>query len=181
MEQANDFFNTLLGQGKNINVAKLGKVVNFKSDVMAVDVIPLPGSDNSIILNVPVATIKSRDYTVYYPLSEGDTVVLLFIDNDTDNILLGEDSVQTERQHDISDCICLGGITLLQDSLDIENFDSLTVKSKETTIEITDELKIKSNNVVIEANNIELKGHGTLNGSRIAVAGDGTSDGATII
>lgn len=181
MEQANDFFNTLLDQGKNINVAKLGKVVNFKSDVMAVDVIPLPESDNSIILNVPVVTIKSRDYTVYYPLAEGDTVVLLFIDNDTDNILLGEDSVQTERQHDISDCVCLGGITLLQDSLDIENFDSLTVKSKETTIEITDELKIKSNNVVIEANNIDLKGYGTLNGSRIAVAGDGTSDGATII
>ena len=108
MENANKFLKDFAsGISKGVNVAKLGKVVKFYPEVMKADVIPLPSEDNAMIINVPVATVRTSDFLLYYPLKPDDNVVLLFIDNDTDNILLGEDSIETERDHDVSDCICL--------------------------------------------------------------------------
>lgn len=181
MEEFNGLLDDMLEQSKSVNVAKLGKVVNFKPETMSVDVLPMPSEDSAMILNVPVATIKTSDYLVYYPLKAGDIVVLLFVDNDTDNILLGEDNIATERQHDISDCICLGGITLLKDNIEIEDQGNIVVKSNEVTISIGQDIKVKSPSIIIESAGIELKGNAQYNGSEIAVKGDSTSDGATIV
>ena len=176
---ANNFFEDLQ---KNIagetNVCKMAKVVKFYPETMKVDVMPLPSEDNSMIINVPVATVRSKDFLIYYPLKTDDIVILLFADNDTDNILLGEDSIETERGHDISDCICIGGITLLNDSLDVDDADSLVVQN------ISNSAKIKIKNdgkIQIEATEIELKGFAKYRGREIAVKGDGTSDGASIV
>ena len=175
MKNINKFFDELIEQSNSISVARLAKVVKFNADKMSVDVMPLPSEDNSIILNVPVATVKSNDYLIYYPLKAGDNVVLIFVDNDTDNILMGEDSIQSERKHDISDCVCIGGITLLKDSVDVEEKDSLVIKSDSAKI-VVDKSSVK-----VEAQKIELKGYAEYKGSEIAVKGDSTTDGATIV
>ena len=178
-KHANNFFEDFK---KNIagetNVCKMAKVVKFYPEAMKVDVMPLPSEDNSMIINVPVATVRSKDFLIYYPLEVDDVVILIFADNDTDNILLGEDSIETERGHDISDCICIGGITLLNDSLDVDDVDSLVVQN------ISNSAKIKIKNdgkIQIEATEIELKGFAKYRGREIAVKGDGTSDGASIV
>lgn len=158
---ANNFFEDFK---KNIagetNVCKMAKVVKFYPDTMKVDVMPLPSEDNSMIINVPVATVRSKDFVIYYPLEVDDIVILIFADNDTDNILLGEDSIETERGHDISDCICIGGITLLNDSLEVDEKDALVMQNISNTASISikkdGEIKIKAKNFKVEAERIDL-------------------------
>lgn len=158
---ANKFFEDFK---KNIagetNVCKMAKVVKFYPDTMKVDVMPLPSEDNSMIINVPVATVRSKDFLIYYPLEVDDIVILIFADNDTDNILLGEDSIETERGHDISDCICIGGITLLNDTLEVDEKDALVMQNISNTASISikkdGDIKIKAKNFKVEAERIDL-------------------------
>ncbi len=158
---ANNFFEDFK---KNIagetNVCKMAKVVKFYPETMKVDVIPLPSEDNSMVINVPVATVRSKDFLIYYPLEVDDIVILIFADNDTDNILLGEDSIETERGHDISDCICIGGITLLNDTLEVDEKDALVMQNISNTASISikkdGDIKIKAKNFKVEAERIDL-------------------------
>lgn len=131
-----------------------------------------------MVINVPVATVRSKDFVIYYPLDVDDIVILIFADNDIDNILLGEDSIETERGHDISDCICIGGITLLNETLEVNEKDALVIQNISNTAKIN----VKSDGKIkIEAAEIELKGFAKYRGREIAVKGDGTSDGASIV
>lgn len=159
--QANNFFEDFK---KNIaaetNVCKMAKVVNFYPETMKVDVMPLPSEDNSMIINVPVATVRSKNFLIYYPLEADDIVILVFSDNDIDNILLGEDSVESERGHDISDCVCIGGITLLKDSLKVDEKDALVMQNISNTASISikkdGDIKIKAKNFKVDAERIDL-------------------------
>lgn len=172
MENVNEFFNDLTkGINKGLNVAKLAKVVKFYPDHMNVDVMPYPTKDSAMILNVPLATISTKDYLVYYPLKPDDIVVLLFIDYDTDNILLGEDSLETERGHDLSDCVAIGCISLFKESLSVSDINSLVIQDKAGKTKIS----LNSGGVEIEAPKINLKGFATYKGKEIAVKGDSVS------
>lgn len=158
---ANNFFEDFK---KNIaaetNICKIAKVVKFYPETMKVDVMPLPSEDNAMIINVPVATVRSKDFLIYYPLEVDDIVILIFADNDTDNILLGEDSIETERGHDISDCICIGGITLLNDTLEVDEKDALVMQNISNTASISikkdGDIKVKAKNFKVEAERIDL-------------------------
>lgn len=172
MENVNKFFNDLTkGINKGLNVAKLGKVVKFYPENMKVDVMPYPTKESAMILNVPLATISTKDYLVYYPLKPDDVVVLLFIDYDTDNILLGEDSLETERGHDLSDCVAIGCISLFKESLSVSDINGLVIQEKGGKSKIN----LNKEGVEIEAPKINLKGFATYKGKEIAVKGDSVS------
>ena len=172
MDNVNEFFNDLSnGLSKGLNVAKLAKVVKFYPENMKVDVMPFPTEDSAIIINVPLATIATKDYLVYYPLKPDDVVVLLFIDYDTDNILLGEDSLETERGHDVSDCVAIGCISLFKEPLSVSDIDSLLIQEKGGKSKI----RLNKGEIEIEAPRINLKGYATYKGREIAVKGDSVS------
>ena len=178
MDNVNEFFNDLSnGISKGLNVAKLAKVVKFYPENMKVDVMPYPTEESAMIINVPLATIATKDYLVYYPLKPDDIVVLLFIDYDTDNILLGEDSIETERGHDVSDCVAIGCISLFKESLSISDTDSLLIQEKGGKSKI----RLNKGEVEIEAPRINLKGFATYKGREIAVKGDADSRGDTLV
>lgn len=172
MENVNEFFNDLSnGISKGLNVAKLAKVVKYYPENMKVDVMPLPTEESAMIINVPLATIATKDYLVYYPLKPDDIVVLLFIDYDTDNILLGEDSLETERGHDVSDCVAIGCISLFKEPLSVSDIDSLLIQEKGGKSKI----RLNKGEIEIEAPRINLKGYATYKGREIAVKGDSVS------
>lgn len=178
MENVNEFFNDLSnGISKGLNVAKLAKVVKYYPENMKVDVMPLPTEDSAMIINVPLATIATKDYLVYYPLKPDDIVVLLFIDYDTDNILLGEDSLETERGHDVSDCVAIGCISLFKEPLSVSDIDSLLIQEKGGKSKI----RLNKGEIEIEAPRINLKGFATYKGREIAVKGDADSRGDTLV
>lgn len=185
-EGINQFFDDFAsGIAGGINVAKIGKVKKFYPQTMKVDVLPLPSEENSLIINVPVCTVRCSDFLIYYPLKEGDTVVLLFIDNDSDNILMGEDSAQTERGHDVSDCICLGGITLLKDNLTVNDTNDLIVQNISNSCNISvkkdGKIEIKGTEIKIEASKISIDSYATYKGREIAVKGDADTRGDTLV
>ena len=178
MENVNEFFNDLSnGISKGLNVAKLAKVVKYYPENMKVDVMPLPTEESAMIINVPLATIATKDYLVYYPLKPDDVVVLLFIDYDTDSILLGEDSLETERGHDVSDCIAIGCISLFKEPLSVSDIDSLLIQEKGGKSKI----RLNKGEIEIEAPRINLKGFATYKGREIAVKGDADSRGDTLV
>lgn len=160
-KEALSFFKNLQnGITSGINSIKIGKVVKLKPETMMIDVLPLPSEDNAIILNVPISTIQTKDFLVYYPLQVDDLVVLAFSDNDTDNILQGEDSVATERRHDVTDCICLGSIITLKDNIPLEDKENLVIQNKENTASVVikkdGDIIIKAKNFKVEADRIDL-------------------------
>ena len=178
MDNVNEFFNDLSsGISKGLNVAKLAKVVKYYPENMKVDVIPYPTEESAMIINVPLATIATKDYLVYYPLKPDDIVVLLFIDYDTDNILLGEDSLETERGHDVSDCVAIGCISLFKEPLSVSDIDSLLIQEKGGKSKI----RLNKGEIEIEAPRINLKGYATYKGREIAVKGDADSRGDTLV
>lgn len=160
MKSVNDFFNNFKDDINRINVCKIGKVVKFYPEVNKVDVIPLPSEENAIVLNVPVAHVRSRDFFIYTPLKEGDKVILVFMDGDTDSILFDEDKKTTERTHDISDCVCIGGITLFSESLKVADKESLCIQNKEGTgaviLKENGDILIKAKNLKVNAERIDL-------------------------
>ena len=178
MDNVNEFFNDLSnGISKGLNVAKLAKVVKYYPENMKVDVMPYPTEESAMIINVPLATIATKDYLVYYPLKPDDIVVLLFIDYDTDNILLGEDSIETERGHDVSDCVAIGCISLFKEPLSVSDIDSLLIQEKGGKSKI----RLNKGEIEIEAPRINLKGYATYKGREIAVKGDADSRGDTLV
>lgn len=161
MEDVNGFFGDFaLGISKGVNVAKLAKVVKYYPENMKVDVMPYPTEDSAMIINVPLMTIATEDFLVYYPLKPDDVVVLLFVDYDTDNILLGEDSLETERGHDVSDCVAIGCISLFNENLDIEDKEALNIQTKDRSASIVmkknGDINIKCKHFKVEAERIDL-------------------------
>lgn len=196
MKNINEYFNSMRADIDRMNICKIAKVVKFYPETNKADVLPLPSSDNAMVLNVPVAHIRSQGFFIYTPLKAGDKVVLLFADYDTDSILFDVDDVATERAHDVSDCVCIGGLTLFNEQLKVKDKDALCVQSidgtssvvvKDSGVEVeSKDIKIKGSNIAIEGSKIDILGNITLNsfatykGSEIAVKGDSTSDGAVI-
>jgi hypothetical protein len=179
MSEANLFFNDMIENTKSgMYVARLGKIIKFYPETQSADVMPMPSKDNAAVLNAPVCTVRSSDFLIYYPLKPGDMVVILFCDNDTEDIKLGGDTAQTERTHDVSDAVILGGFTLLSDSADVKDKEALCIQNKSKSASIVVK---KDGEVTIDAKDIKLKGFATYNDREIAVVGDSTSDGATII
>lgn len=178
----NDFSKNILN---NTNACKLAKVVNFNPSTYSCDVMPLPSEDNSIIINVPVASIKYDDFLVYCPLKKDDLVLLVFCDNDSDDILLGSDSAQTERVHDISDAFVIGGISLLKGKLDLVDTNSLVLQNKAKSgyikLDKSGNIEIKGQNIKIQGDNIELIGFAKYKGKEIAAKGDSDTRGDTLV
>ena len=180
-------------------VARIGKVKKFDPKNMSCEVIPLPSGDNSLIINVPVAGIRSKNFVAYYPLQPNDYVVLLFMDGDIDQILLGRDKADTKRGHDVSDCVAIGGISLIKDNLTIEDDASLSIQTmdKQASIVLTkagdinikaNKLNLKSKSTIkadakqisLNSPNLSITGQATYNGREIARRGDPTTNGASI-
>lgn len=161
MEHANEFFNEYLTNlSKGVFVARIGKVVKFYPEVMKVEVMPLPTKENAMVINVPMVTVRTGDFLIYYPPKPGDIVILLFLDGDNDDILVGIDNAQTERVHNVSDCVCLGGITLLNKKLDVDDKKALNIQNMTNTAKIVvkkdGDINIKCKHFKVEAERIDL-------------------------
>lgn len=134
---ANQFFNDIIKNAQDMYVARMGKIVNFYPETQKVDVMPWPSEDNAIILNVPVSTLRTKDFLMYYPFEPDDMVVLLFADNDTEDIKLGVDKAQTERGHAITDCIALGGFTRLNETLEVDYPEEMVIQNLKNEVALT--------------------------------------------
>lgn len=178
----NDFQKNIMG---STNTCKLAKVVDFKPETYSCSVMPLPTEENSIVLNVPVVALNYKDYLIYGPLEKDDLVLVVFCDYDTDEILLGGDSSQTERVHDISDAFVIGGVSLLNGNLDLVDPGCLLVQNKAKSayvkLDKQGNIELKSQEIRVEAPKIDLVGYARYKGREIAVKGDSDTNGDTLV
>ena len=168
MKEANAFFNSLLDSGTEFNKCKLGKVVEFNAAEMKADIQPLPSNESSLLINVPVMTFIAKSFFIRMPLKPGDTVLVLFADSDLDNILLGGDNRATDRKHDLSDAVCIGGIMPFTTTLPGDNADDLVLAKRDSSAKVvikdSGDIELYGQNVKIEASSdVNIKAGGNVN------------------
>lgn len=168
MKEANAFFNSLLDSGAEFNKCKLGKVVKFNAAEMKADIQPLPSNENSLLINVPVMTFMAKSFYIRIPLKPGDMVLVLFADNDLDNILLGGDTRATDRKHDLSDAVCIGGVMPFTATLTEDHAEDLILAKKDSTAKVvikdSGDIELYGQSVKIEAaNDVNISAGGNVN------------------
>lgn len=174
MKEANTFFNGLLDSGSNFNKCKLGRVVKFNAAEMKADIQPLPSGENSLLINVPVMTFVSKSFYVRLPIEVGDMVLVVFADNDLDNILLGGDNKATERKHDLSDAICIGGVLSFTGGLPGQYGEDLVLAKRDNSAKVV--IK-KDGNIDIQGQTINISASSDVN---ISAGGDVNVDGSFV-
>ena len=176
------------GTAKGIYSCTLGKIVKFDAEKMKAEVQPLAKSvrkdgtevNQSLLIEVPVAHFRTKEFIIRPPYKPGDVVVVLFADQDLDNILLTGDisSPNTDRSHSISDAIVIGGIQpYSMAGVHLGRPDELvisTVKEKSHII-MNDQgdIEIKAKKLKINADKITISSEATVDitGSPVKVNG----------
>ena len=169
-------------QKKNICVAELVRVVEFYQDDMTVDVIPLVMEkqqdtfiERSPLLKIPVMLLGSLDIPVRPWYQAGDVGLVVYLDQDSDNVLVSGDisEPQTLGYHTGEHGIFIGTILSGGKMLDMpDQHDKraisagmpehyITVSEKEISIKTSREVKIEGKVRIegsLEVNGISVPG-----------------------
>jgi hypothetical protein len=150
-----DFFNKLSGNLVNgINSCMLGKIEAFDSSKMKANVIPLvknKDGDKPMLIEVPISFIKAGPFLIRPPYKKGDIVLVVFADEDIDNVLLSGNISEpnSTRKHSLDDAIVVGGIMPFTNTLPGEHGEDLVIGKDDFTTKIVikedGEILIESN------------------------------------
>lgn len=128
------------------------------------------------LLRCPVMVMNGGGGYISFPITAGDSCIILFNDRDMD-LWLEEESVvsapNTERMHDLSDAIALVGIKSIGSVIQSYDSTSLKVSYKNTTIVI----KTNGDLEITGANDISISSGGDIN---LNASGDVSISGDTI-
>ena len=141
----------------NIRVSVPAEIVNFDTDKQTATVQPLikervNGEWEQLpqLLDVPVVFPKAGGYCLTFPIKEGDECLIIFSDMCLD-AWWQSGGVQNQlecRRHDLSDAMCIIGITSVPNAVKKYSTDSVMLRNedKDVYFEIKDDktLNIKS-------------------------------------
>jgi len=183
------FRGIMAATANGIKTCTLGKIVRFDVQKMKADIQPLVRHRNkdgttaepSLLVEVPVAYIKTKDFMIRTPYAEGDIVLVVFADTDIDNVLLTGSMADpnSERTHSLDDAIAIGGITPYSESTPAEHSEDLLISTTDLETKIvltkTGDIEIKAKNITLDAaQNINIKeaGQEVQVGSQNVLVGD---------
>lgn len=174
------------------NTLLVGKIINYYPESQRADVLPLQELrvrdewvKPSQILDCPVLFQNTGDFYVRNPYKPEDIVLLGFNKYSIDNALIDGEIRQPEheRTFELSDCIVLGGLSLInQEYIDKENVSDfmLDCKNVKTKIRITPNGDIfiddSANITISNKGNIKITNDGNIdaiNKGDISVSNDG--------
>lgn len=151
----NHFFDNLVGNMLgDINSCMLGKIESFDHKAMKAEVTPLgrfKGKDGEVeerplLIEVPVSFTKAGPFIIRPPYKPGDIVLIVFADEDIDNIMLTGDisNPNSTRKHSLDDAIVVGGIMPFNKELpDLHEKDLIiATEDFETKIVLTEQGEI---------------------------------------
>lgn len=165
-DSAIKFFDKLTGNLVNgINKCMLGKIESFDGETMKATVTPLikqrakdgEMEDRPLLIEVPVSFLKAGPFVIRPPYKPGDIVLIVFADEDMDNVLLSGDKSEpnSQRKHSLDDAIVVGGIMPFTATLPGEHLDDLIIAKDDFTAKIAIE---ESGDVLIQTDKgIKLK------------------------
>ena len=137
-----DFFNKLSGSLVNeINSCMLGRIETFDASKMKANVVPLvknKDGNKPMLIEVPVSFIKAGPFLIRPPYKKGDIVLVVFADEDIDNVLLSGNISEpnSTRKHSLDDAIIVGGIMPFTQTLPNEHIEDLVIAKDDFTTKI---------------------------------------------
>ena len=137
-----DFFNKLSGNLVNgINSCMLGRIETFDASKMKANVVPLvknKGNNKPLLIEVPVSFLKAGPFVIRPPYKKGDIVLVVFADEDIDNVLLSGNVSEpnSTRKHSLDDAIVVGGIMPFTTTLPNEHIEDLIIAKDDFTTKI---------------------------------------------
>ncbi|WP_132995846.1 Gp138 family membrane-puncturing spike protein [Sporanaerobacter acetigenes] len=137
-----EFFNKLSENMLNrINKCMLGKIETFNPTTMKASVIPLvrdKDENKPILIEVPVSFMKAGSFLIRPPYKAGDIVLVVFADEDIDNVLLSGNisDPNSTRKHSLDDAIIVGGIMPFTTTLPSEHRNDLVIAKDDFTAKI---------------------------------------------
>ena len=129
-----------------INSCMLGKIENFDAVTMKAEVSPMVKYKNKdgsmenrpLLIEVPVSFIKAGPFLIRPPYKQGDIVLVVFADEDIDNVLLSGNISEpnSTRKHSLDDAIVVGGIMPFTTTLPNEHIEDLVIAKDDFTTKI---------------------------------------------
>lgn len=170
----NKFFNQLSQNlTGGINSCTLGKIETFDPTAMKANVIPLVKSKDGnkpMLIEVPVSFIKAGPFVIRPPYKKGDIVLVVFADEDIDNVLLSGNISEpnSTRKHSLDDAIVVGGIMPFTQTLPDEHIEDLAIAKDDFSTKIVikkdGDIEVKGGNIKIDASeNIDIEAAGNIN------------------
>ena len=167
-----------------LNCHQVGEIVSFDPSTQTAEVqIKMMKTQNgelkdyAILLDCPCIVLSGGKGRLTFPISPGDSCLVLFNDRDIDNWFASGQKMQprTERMHNYSDAIALVGLRNLQNKITDYVSDgtqlkygnsTVTLKNGEVTIVDGSSTVVMSNGTVtVTSGNITLVGNVAITGS----------------
>ena len=91
-----------------------------------------------LLIEVPVSFIKAGPFVIRPPYKKGDIVLVVFADEDIDNVLLSGSVSEpnSTRKHSLDDAIIVGGIMPFTQTLPNEHIEDLVIAKDDFTTKI---------------------------------------------
>lgn len=167
-----------------LNCHQVGEIVSFDTSTQTAEVqIKMLKTHNGelkdypVLIDCPCIILGGGKGRLTFPISSGDSCLVLFNDRDIDNWFSGGQKMQprTERKHNFSDAIALVGPRNLQskitdylsDGTELK-YGSSTIKLQDNKVTITDgsasvvlsggQVTITSTNVTVTSPNVSFSG-----------------------
>lgn len=144
--------------------------------------------ERPVLLKCPVMMLSGGGSHITFPITVGDTCIVLFNDREIDNWFAngGLQTPNTFRKHDIADALAIVGIRNLQNAIDDYFVDGVRLAfDANSKIELSDAL-IESTAALYKQNgNMQVTGDETIDGNLLVkggmtvigtVSGDGSSN-----
>lgn len=182
----------------SINCHQVGEIVSFNSSTQTAEVqikmlkmINGELKEYPILIDCPCVILGGGDGVITFPISQGDSCLVLFNDKDIDNWYSGGQTMQprTDRTHCFSDAIALVGVRnkLTQLSSYLTSgaefkYGSSTIKLENGTITIDNgsaTFKISSSSVTIQGSSVSITGDLSITGN-VSITGTFTVNGKNV-
>lgn len=156
---------------KDLHTILPGQIINFDPVEQLADIQPqLKRNIDGELINlpvlqqVPIRFLKSGNFTITFPLAEGDEVAVYIIERSIDNWLEngGIQSPNDTRKFDLSDAFAVP--ILYSQGQKITDFDpdNMVIKStnSDITLSPTGDITVNAINVIVNADSVDLGGEG---------------------
>lgn len=169
---------------KDVHTMLPGQIINFDPVEQLADIQPqLKRNVDGKLINLPVLSsvpirfLKSGDFTITFPLKEGDEVALYFMERSIDNWLEdgGIQSPNDTRKFDLSDAYAVPVLYSQKQKITDFDPDNMVIKSTNGNSKIT--LKTDGTILMETTANTEITSAKTIINNNLEVNGDITSSG----
>lgn len=139
----------------NINSCTIARIEKFDAKKMKAEVTPLVKYKNKdgsmeerpLLIEVPVSFLKAGPFVIRPPYKVGDIVLIVFADDDIENVLLSGDISEpnSTRVHSLDDAIVVGAIMPFTKELPGQHSDDLIIAKDDFSTKIV----VKENGEII--------------------------------